>query len=625
MQKLLSNHYLRLRPRDQHVSRQRIASLKSVGFTSKPRRDAVVVSDLQSWYRQSQVASDPTSHGFSIGRVLEEYRLEIDPRAGLDSSNDSSVQAPNERRRSLVRRLMGSEYYPTRAAEIISLLSLSARSSFRSSLTLSLRSLALASESQSATSSAKKLSLWPTFRTRKERVHLAQQTSVFGAIADPWLSLPDPESLADEAATQALLVNCCAKPERMGSKTPCVHRMLRDTIIQGGKLDAVTLCTLTEELILERDARGDCLLHVAARWGAHITTIMELLRILPRDKSDVLNHSKETFLHLLDPDAIKSTEVFAALIDDLRGQNFNFSQLDSQGRAFITRLVSRPGLPWKALLYLIEEAHPKDLHTWAMTNPAGHLGNLLLRHVHAKQRREGGHTLSLALYCQYLLHVKEMNFWHRQVRQCFNPMVGEADKHPVAPAPIMISAISDCPLHRFLGSAMSQGLHERDIDRYGAHNRPTAPIHTGSLLAAQLKQILRTKASVDSPEYCTGQTPLMVLLVIFGGERGRSDGVIVQSLDTNLLGCIQVLLDAGASLHHVDHQGNSPLHYAAALGLTLALKTFVNWQGDMGLTNKQGYTPPQLAAASLKYAKASLPQSSSRAARLYETISILHK
>jgi ankyrin repeat protein len=92
-----------------------------------------------------------------------------------------------------------------------------------------------------------------------------------------------------------------------------------------------------------------------------------------------------------------------------------------------------------------------------------------------------------------------------------------------------------------------------------------------------------------------------------------------------LLGCIQVLLDAGASLHHVDHQGNSPLHYAAALGLTLALKTFVNWQGDMGLTNKQGYTPPQLAAASLKYAKASLPQSSSRAARLYETISILHK
>lgn len=132
-----------------------------------------------------------------------------------------------------------------------------------------------------------------------------------------------------------------------------------------------------------------------------------------------------------------------------------------------------------------------------------------------------------------------------------------------------------------------------------------------------LQWMIDAEVDVDSKEPITGRTPLMALLTEFGCS--------MQQDDTVLADCVSILVDAGASLSVCDSLGNTAMHYAAALGLSPAVKMLIVSQPNLHMKrNKSKLTPKDAASQSWSLEKASNnPRGAEMTARLYESFAML--
>lgn len=87
---------------------------------------------------------------------------------------------------------------------------------------------------------------------------------------------------------------------------------------------------------------------------------------------------------------------------------------------------------------------------------------------------------------------------------------------------------------------------------------------------------------------------------------------------------IQTLLDAGASPNVSDTLGYTAVHYAAALGITPAMKVFVERHADLNHPGLKGVTPIEVLASSMKLERKSRnPREEQMLARLIQTMTVL--
>lgn len=614
LKRLLSEDYRRLRPMNTASSHRRVACLKSVGFRSKPKRSSLVHPPEQ----QRTYVPHPCPHDrYGLPVNIKERNLANPTTTTQPHVPDSIAPSREQNRKSRLRRVLPSNRSSHLPAEIASLRSLSARSSLRTSLCSSLRSGLLRSSLISVTPSENEHNFWRKLVTRAE------------ASPDPRWDTPDfepqletvqdhEEYESSKAATDAVLAHCCGASN--GNLTPeeaqCIHLRLLNTIRTRTRLQRSVVTKLTMHDITDTDQLGNCLLHTAARWGVHIATIAKIVERLPLGAAaDVLNTKRETFLHVLDPKAVTSAEDFAALVYLLRAKEFDFCQLDCSGRTFVTRLLRRSGFPWKALVYLLETAPQEDLLHWSSPQrSSSHEGHVLLRDILEKQRRESGQALGLALHCQYLLQKGLLGQDSGPIKIISGAFTGEF-MDVMGPTTANIGMTGK--LHRLIGTMNGQ-------DNLGTRYFQISPTESFEFVDALQYALKRTFTS-DMIDLDTGQSPLMTLLVGFSCATAQSRGPVIQPTDPMQEQCVKLLLDSGASLDTVDFDGNTALHYAAALGLNPALKIFVQRNGDLKRQNNHGFTPAQVAASSMRYGKATNPQSVSRTAQLYESISILHK
>ena len=527
---------------------------------------------------------------------------------GHELSNDRDQQ-----RRSLIRRILSSRYTPSLAAEIASLLNLSPRSTLRTSLSNSFRSLVLTSSLSSIAQLSGRSPIWRSLRTRKE--NCPSQNLIAHIPAITWTLRDEQELNANRKANAALLAQCCGV---LPSPARCIHQQLNDATDAGTFVNVPVVESLFAAEIVTTDLLGNCLLHVAARWAVDMTTIARLVQRLPIGWNvTILNRDSETFLHVLNPTSITSADDFAALLHVLRTKKFDFCQRDCEGRTFVTRLVTRSGLPWKALVCLLETATREELRCWAMPQMTENLAwNELLCQIFDKLARETGHALGLVLHSQHLLH------------RCLMPEDDSMVAFTIRPGGISTTVYYG---YRFvinrawtLASLVTTLNWEHGWDMVWGESQkvPLDDIQTMKFDSA-LEFAIECGVPVDLPDTYTGQTPLMLLLTGFSCAMQQPQDAAVKLSDSLEERCVKLLLDAGASLDQVDKQGNSPVHYAAALGLSTSLKIFVHRGGSVSLQNSHGLTPAQVAAASMKYGKLSNLLSTSRTARLYESVSIL--
>jgi hypothetical protein len=103
-------------------------------------------------------------------------------------------------------------------------------------------------------------------------------------------------------------------------------------------------CTAAE--VNSSDGLGNTALHVAARWGAPGPVLFRIMMLASHPNTT--NHRGETFLHVLDPTPLASSEL-AHLTKRLARSGFEFTQLDETGQSFAARLMSRPSFSLDAL------------------------------------------------------------------------------------------------------------------------------------------------------------------------------------------------------------------------------------------------------------------------------------
>jgi hypothetical protein len=150
---------------------------------------------------------------------------------------------------------------------------------------------------------------------------------------DPYNPGSSPHTLEN----QELVRFCC------GRTSWCIHQRINAVLMHGSPAETFA-CTAAE--LNSRDGLGNTALHVAARWGAPGPVLFRIM--MSASRPNATNHRGETFLHVLDPTPLASSEL-AHLTKRLARSGFDFSQLDETGQSFAARLLSRPSFSLDAL------------------------------------------------------------------------------------------------------------------------------------------------------------------------------------------------------------------------------------------------------------------------------------
>ena len=150
---------------------------------------------------------------------------------------------------------------------------------------------------------------------------------------DPYNSGSSPHTLEN----QELVRFCC------GRTSWCIHQRINAVLMHGSPAETFA-CTAAE--VNSRDGLGNTALHVAARWGAPGPVLFRIMMLASHPNAT--NHRGETFLHVLDPTPLASSEL-SHLTKRLARSGFDFTQLDETGQSFAARLLSRPSFSLNAL------------------------------------------------------------------------------------------------------------------------------------------------------------------------------------------------------------------------------------------------------------------------------------
>ncbi|KAL9112647.1 MAG: hypothetical protein Q9227_003218 [Pyrenula ochraceoflavens] len=413
--------------------------------------------------------------------------------------------------------------------------------------------------------------------------------------------LEPPEKLKEKSRSDnfALMTSCCSA-NLSGSKS-CIHQRLGHAILRGiDRGRSLSGLLISDDEANTCDSMDNCLLHVAARWGAPLNKILEIL-----DKTSnvcTVNHDKETFLHVWDPCAeFDFVEPFSELINRLIVKGFNFHLVDKFGIPFVNRLILRSYFPLKALLVLFENVNWEIIRSWACHVPLR--GGPLVWYIQERVRRDECDSFNLALHTQFVMSSVLTEMVDTEIHGELWDVI--------------------CPTAKCAQGSALQGMistlnkmDEWTVTKIDWFRNEGVFVRTTSDFGDALRCVLQAGMALNSPEPYTGQTPLMTLLVEFGCSEQQDDKLLAD--------CISALLVAGASLRVRDNLGNTPAHYAAALGLTSALVQFIHQHADLKKENDFGLTPQDLAMYSLRWEKASdNPRGVQMTARLLEATTIL--
>ncbi|KAL2259802.1 hypothetical protein VTK26DRAFT_6387 [Humicola hyalothermophila] len=352
-----------------------------------------------------------------------------------------------------------------------------------------------------------------------------------------------------EDLNAALVRMCCSA--HVGSNSPgCVHERLSKAIdAQKTEGPDFRNFNVTDEEANMVDKFGNCLLHVAARWGARVSLLLLIMR--HTDDIQMINHRGETFLHVYDPpDEPRMRPVsFLNLIRNLRSRGFDFCHRDVEKRTFLHRLVARREFPIETLYYVFRE-----------------VGQAAARFLVANKTANGE------------------RLWHSVRRNL----------EKTAPK-----------LHRVFGDEVE--FIRRYLPEFSDSNVPsTADTSTCgsdsvfSLHPADTAQLVDNPFDNLDPNDSNAQsvrrTPLMKLLRRAAAGRGISDTELASKLEGVLDTASKQpdFVDLHTYLAKRDTEGNTALHYASEFGLVPAVQFLCAKGAAVNVFNNCGNTPLQL-------------------------------
>lgn len=228
---------------------------------------------------------------------------------------------------------------------------------------------------------------WYNLFSKRAEANEAENTSSRKRVDDPEniyaTTIAECEAHSDNFI---LLLGCCRLDTfDPAPKTPqlprCIHRQLGEAVWEGIKtkqdLEASGI-RVDETNANIQDAAGNILLHFAARWGASIPILLEIMEHT-YDLSSV-NARQETFMHLVD---LKDDSCLKSLIHCLLRRGFVFHHADASNRSFVHCMLQKRCLSWNALLLMFEAVPTETLQVWVMQEPL--VGQMLMDLLQGKQ------------------------------------------------------------------------------------------------------------------------------------------------------------------------------------------------------------------------------------------------
>jgi hypothetical protein len=346
--------------------------------------------------------------------------------------------------------------------------------------------------------------------------------------------------------TDAVLEMCCNRT-RKDNVTDCVHRRLAAAIsAQPHDGTAFKSFSVTEEEANAVDKFGNILIHIAARWGARVSILLEILD--QTDNITKVNIRGETFLHVLNPpsDPPFKSQSFVHLTRRLMSRGFDFCQRDVEKRNFLHHLVLKDAFGLDALYAFFGEVSLSSARF--LVAKRAHSGQRLwhclrqkLDEMERKQTGKRSATLST-------IFGDEREFIRRYLPEFYDPAKGKSFASSNADEPIGCPGIT----------------YPRALQACG--NRPRCMHSAGR------------------------RTPLMRFLL----EIGNSSQGVPEHFELTM----EKLVGKGETLYCRDHEGNTALHYAAEFGILPAVKYLCRANASINSMNNCGNTPLRL----VKYA-----------------------
>ncbi|KAK3935163.1 ankyrin repeat domain-containing protein 2 [Diplogelasinospora grovesii] len=366
-----------------------------------------------------------------------------------------------------------------------------------------------------------------------------------------------------EELNTALVKMCCSALilEDGGLRSPgCVHgRLSRAIDAQRAEGPAFQEFYVTDAEANAVDKYGNSLLYVAARWGARVSILLNILR--HTDDMMMVNHRGETFLHVYDPPAHPHLRPasFVNLMRSLRSRGFDFCQRDVEKQTFLHRLAAKKEFPVETLYSVFREVGYASARFLVANKTAS---GQRLWHCVCKNLQQHNPKL-------HRIFGDEKEFIRRYLPE-FSERDGVDNSHSRDGSTAMSTTDRPSwlvPRHAGSGSPI-----------------PHDDEHGGSR-GAGLKR-----------------TPLMELLHktgSSGGDHGEDKKTLEASMAELLgLGGKKKPAYFEQMINARDTKGNTALHYAAEFGLSTAVHFLCKNEVSVNVFNNCGNTPLQL----IKYA-----------------------